>query len=178
MPEVIEVLSPFYDNRPVFTVNTAVNFVQVIPDIANPVILLSGNSKFTFRRGDCFTVLSVGYFIPEQFAIFSMDEVVSFNSLPIFKLYGFNGGGAVPVTQFGTDGEFKIPMPNAEISTGVFVDPEVAGFIGANFYLYSSFPYLANSLQISMANVPAALNGLTFKITPFVKILHNFQLTV
>lgn len=177
MPEVIETLSPMFGKLPYFVVNTAVNSVQVIPEPTNPALMMSGNSKYRFRRGDCFTILSVGYFIPEQFVIYSMDETINFNSMPIIKLYSADGMGYVNLTQFGTDGEFKLPLPNAEISVGVFVDPEIAGLSTATFNLYSSFPYLVNSLQISMINVPAALNGVTVKITPFIKVLHNFQLT-
>lgn len=177
MAEIIDVMSPMFGTCPTFTVNTAVNYVQVIPDAMNPAVMNGGNFKYKFQRGDFFTVLSVGYFVPEQFALYGMDEAVNSNTLPILKLFSADGVGYIPVSQFGSEGEFKIHMPNTEISVGVFVDTELLGLNQPDFKLYTSFPLLSNSLQISMINVPAALNGITFKITPFIKVLHNFKLT-
>lgn len=178
--EVIDILTPDNDVLPSFTVNTAVNFVNVT-GIAGPGAILRAcnlaNSKFT--RGDNFTILSCGIFIPERFSIWDYPDAGGTKySAPIIQLFGTVGGGATPVLPFGNNGEIKLPFPNYEFSIGVFVDVEELGLTDPTFQLGTYFPVNLNTMQISMIDVPAAMNGLTFKIVPFFKVLHNFQLSV
>lgn len=176
--EIIDILTPDNDLLPSFVVNTAVTNVNVT-GIAGPGAILRAcnlaNSKFT--RGDNFTILSAGIFIPERFTVWNYPDAGGTKySAPIIQLYGTVGGGATPIFPFGNNGELKIPFMNYEFSLGVHVDTEEAGLTDATFQLGTYFPVNVNTLQISMVDVPAAMNGLTFKIVPFFKVLHNFQL--
>ncbi|MFA5235093.1 MAG: hypothetical protein WC390_11900 [Sulfurimonas sp.] len=177
--EVIDILSPETANLPNFTVNTAVNFVNVV-GIAGPgAVLHSCNGSFSsFARGDNFTILSCGIFIPERFTIYDYPPDALDYSAPIVSLSATLGGGVVPVLTFGNNGELKLPFMNYEFSIGVFTDVEKNGLVDPTFKLVTFFPLIANSLSISMVDVPAALNGIKFNVVPFFKVLHNFPLTV
>ena len=179
MAEIIDLLTPDNDVLPNFTVNTGVNSVMVTGIGGTGAKLKACNGAFSkFQRGDCFTILSVGIFIPERFVIWDYpDAAATKYSSPIFALWGTVGAGSTPIMSFGNNGEFKIPFPNYEFSIGVFNDPEAAGLTDPTFELVAWFPTNVNTMEISMIDVPAALHGLTFNIVPFVKVLHNFALT-
>ena len=73
------------------------------------------------------------------------------------------------------------PFENYEMSVGTFADVTSLGLIGGSskYVLQTLFPYTigVDFPQISMINVPAALDGLDIHVTPFIKIRHNFTLT-
>lgn len=175
--EIIDILTPDYDDCPNFTVNNAVDFVQVV-NIIEFEFKACNLAASKFLRGDNFTVLSSGYFIPERFVLYSTQEVGGTNfSAPILQLYGTVGGGSIPLLPFGNNGQLKLPLPNYEISLGCTIDAEANGLIDPlGFILRGYFPTIIDSLQVSMIDVPLALNGKKFNIVPFIKILHNFQL--
>lgn len=179
MAEIIDVLTPDNDNLPQFTVNNAVNYVNLsaIGGLGSQLSACNGAFK-KFVRGDNFIILSVGYFIPEAFRIFEyLDAGLTKYSAPIISLFASAGGAVIPITQFGNNGELKLPFPNYEMSIGVFIDTEKSGLTDPTFILSVYFPLVVNTVRISMVGVPVALNGLTFKVTPFIKVLHNFPIT-
>lgn len=177
--EIIDILTPDNDNLPYFTVNTAVKYVNVasITGFGSP--MSCGNAAYKkFTRGDNFIILSAGYFIPERFTIFEYTDVLTTKySAPIMGLLAKVGGLYLPVNTFGNGGYLKIPFPNYEFSLGTFVDTELNNFTTSTFELSLYFTMPSDMLSISMIDVPAALNGEVIKITPFIKILHNLQLT-
>jgi hypothetical protein len=176
--EIIDILTPDNDLLPSFTVNIAANFVNVTGIVAPGAKLRSANGIFSrFQRGDNFTILSVGIFIPERFTIWDYPDASGIKrSAPLLQLNGTLGGGLTPIFTFGNIGDMKIPFQNYEFSIGVFNDTEALGLIDASFELSIMYPLIANTLSISMIDVPAIMNGLTFKIVPFFKIVHNFPL--
>lgn len=180
--ELIDILSPDNDLLPSFVVNTAVNFVNVTGIAAPGATLRPANGAWSrFKRGDNFTVLSFGIFIPERFSVWDYPDASGLKrSAPIFELYGTCDAGATlkPILPFGNNGKIKIPFQNYEFSIGVFCDVESLGLNTAAIYeLMILYPSIVNTLSISMVDVPAAMNGLTFKIVPFIKVLHNFSLS-
>ncbi len=175
--EIIDILSPNFDDCPNFTVNNAVNFVQVI-NIIEMEFKACNLAASKFRRGDNFTILSCGFHIPERFVVYSYNDTGATNfSAPILQLSGTVGGGAIPLLPFGNNGQLKLPLPNYEISLGCTIETESQGLIDPlGFSIKGYFPTIIDSLQISMVDVPAVLNGIKFSIVPFIKVLHNFQL--
>lgn len=176
--EIIDILTPDNDALPSFVVNTAATSVNVTGIVAPGAKLRSANGVFSrFQRGDNFTILSVGVFVPERFMIWGYPDASGVKrSAPLMQLNGTLGGGLTPIFTFGNVGDMKIPFQNYEFSIGVFNDAEQLGLTDASFELSMLYPVIANTLSISMIDVPAAMNGLTFKIVPFIKVVHNFPL--
>jgi len=181
--EIIDILTPDNDLLPSFTVNIAANFVNVTGIVAPGAKLRSANGIFSrFQRGDNFTILSVGIFIPERFTIWDYPDASGIKrSAPLLQLNGTLGGGLTPIFTFGNIGDMKIPFQNYEFSIGAFVDVEDLAVQSVTYQLECTFPFAngePDNLKISMIDVPAALNTKVFRIVPFVKVLHTEYLTV
>lgn len=184
MSELIDILTPNTSDCPAVVVNTAVNAV-VIPDAGVSVAMRSSDEFFFyFRSGDNIELLSFGYFIPERFIMYNpvFGGLGIENPCPSIALYAFTDppppgvGVQIPFNQFGFNGTIKMPFPNYEMAMGVFVDTSVA--VAEKFRIECAFPFNSglNTSQLSMVGVPAALNGVTIHIVPFIKVLHNFPL--
>lgn len=184
----VDILSTQIQNGAQFTVNTAVNSVDLVPSFpGNPQTLFAGSGTVggggnLFSEGDNFTILSAGYHMPENF-VMAQYEIAGGGEYPfpiMFLRGAVTGGGPIlPITQFGNNGNLRFPFENYEMSLNTFVDPVKRGLVGGDFELQILFPLTsgADSPQVSMINVPAALNGVVIYVTPFIKVLHNFTLT-
>jgi hypothetical protein len=182
MPEIVDVLSAPLGKGAQFIVNTAAASVDLTPVIigtAQNMEAAGGVNRF--RQGDNLIILSAGYFIPENFVLSQYRAGGVNTSLPVLYLAGQSAPGpSIPLHCWGNSGAMMIPFPCYEIASGVFLDPESNNLnAGITFRIQSLFPLINGGVypQISMVNVPAALNGLTIQVTPFIKILHNFELT-
>lgn len=179
MPEIIDTLAPAYANLDSFTVNNLVDFVTVAPGAATPY---AGNrlGGYIFTKGDSFRLLSCGWVLPESFTFYR--DVALNTPLAMIDIipWGVTTGQAYTNPGFSGGGQY-IPFENFEcVSDNFFnckdaintVDPSKNLFY-ENFRLqvYSSL-----ALKISMLGVPDELNGKSFKITPFVKVLHTIAL--
>jgi hypothetical protein len=184
MPERIDILTPNTSDCPAVVVNTAVNSV-VIPDSIAAVPFRSSDEFFyCFRSGDNIELLSYGYYIPERFIMYEPTSGGAGVENPCLcmALYAFTDppppgvGVQIPLTQFGFLGNVKMPFPNYEMAMGIFIDSSQA--IGEKFWIETNFPWNSglNPNMLSMVGVPAALNGTTIHIVPFIKIMHNFPL--
>lgn len=177
--EHIEILTPDIADCPAFVANNAVNAVQ-IPTTLVPVNMRSGiSAQMTFAQGDNFNLLSAGYFIPERFCLYEATAGGGAESpVPLMRIMAYQTvtAASVPLVQFGNNGVVRVPFPNYEHSMGVFVDAYQT--ILEAFVLQVVFPLTsgADAWWVSMVNVPVALNGVTFHIVPFVKVLHNYDL--
>lgn len=180
MSEQVSVLTPALADCPAFTANNLVTRVQIVNATGLPAILYGGHfQRPNFVNGDSFTVLSMGFFIPERFVLH--DPVAggvetSPSILCNLQAYRLTAGTYVNLP-IGENGRFKMPFPNYEMNLGLFVSaPDV---IGEAFRLEINFPYNTTmAWYMSMINLPAALHLQVFHIIPFVKVLHNFPLTV
>lgn len=137
-----------------------------------------GANRYLFKAGECFTILSAGFVIPENFVLSNYDMSGGGElTLPIFSLSIENelSGMTKNLIYFGNNGFLRIPFENYEMSLGTFVDAKKLGMGDENFWIKGTFPFIlgADNPMISMQNVPATLNGVKFYVTPFVKILHN-----
>lgn len=185
MSEIIDILTLYPTRAPSFVVDIdAVNgYVAVDPfEPVDPsdAAAFNGSLRRKFRVGDNFTILSAGFRLPESFTVATgQEEFANIENNLIFSIIdvdniiydipslGVGAAGAAPV---------HIPLENYEISIGSFIDVGKCSFEGA--YLSKQF-YIGlsvSNLNISMRTIPAALDGLTMRVYPFVKILHNFPL--
>lgn len=175
MSEIIDVLMPKISLSPYFTVDTTgPDYVSVIAPAAPIMDLFSSDvTKYKFDRGDNVILLSLGYFIPENFCSYEMAGPNY--SVPSWKLYGYKETAATntPLKQFGVNGSIQSPFPNYEMSMGVFLDTET--LLADSFHLQIA---MSTAGRISMIGVPAVLNTKVFHVVPFAKIMHNFELRV
>lgn len=167
-----------------FTVNVAATSVDLtpLPGVGVYSSLFCGIDSSVaanryFDHGECFTILSAGFVMPENFVL-SNPSVVGGAEMPVtaiqLRLNNITSTVAVSIPQFGNGGYFRFPFSDYEMSIGTFVESVPLGMT-EKFELQALFPVntaLAYP-QVSMMNVPAALDGLDFEVTPFVKILHN-----
>lgn len=184
MAEIVDILAPPLGHGAQFTVNIAVASVPLTPIIVGSgQVMEAGSGAFKFDRGDNFVVLSAGYTIPENFVMAQYQSLGGANEYPypvlFFQLAGALGYGPVPLRTVGASGSVRLPMENFEWSLGVFTDVENDIAIPEDFYILSLFPLIAGAPQpqVSMINAPAALDGVTIEVTPFIKVLHNLPLT-
>jgi hypothetical protein len=177
--ELIDILMPTQADCPNFVVNNAVDNVVVnIP--AAYTTMNACENHFSFVRGDNFTILSAGYFIPERFVVWGYQNAdpINLNSVPQLSLLSIGSLGLGVPLHIGQNGKINIPFPNYEFSIGQFIDTEISGMTDPLFRITCKFPFDADAdkLLISMIDVPAALNGKTFYCIPFIKVLHNLGL--
>lgn len=184
----IDVLSTPANLGAKFVVDTtgpvSVDLQQCVP--GNPQIMTAGSGTiggggYLFADGDCMTILSAGYMIPFGFNMAQYETGAGGEyTMPVMYLRGqVPAGPILSVNQFGNNGNLRFPFNDYELSLGTFFDPVKRGITGGAFRLETLFPLLAggDNPQVSMINAPAALNGETIYVTPFIKVLHNFPLT-
>lgn len=181
MSEIIDILSTNLLSGAEFTVNTALKSVDLTSVTGTTEkMLAAGLSGSAFTRGDNFIVLSAGFKLPDSFVMYQNAAGAGNESMVCMHLNAREvvSGVEIPLTPVGYGGLIKIPFANYETSLGVFVDIESL-LVNENFYITCEFPYLVaggGAPQVSMSNVPAALDGETFVATPFIKVLHNIVL--
>jgi len=179
MAERIDILTTKSGHGAEFIVDNTVVSVDLKPlDALAFSTLYSSDGNSIFERGDNFIVLSVGYFLPHGFTMAgnATDPIMSEIYLTARETVSLTVR-ALP--QVGNNARILLPFENYEMSLGVFVDTEATGIV-QSFILQTNFTQGTNVgpwPQVSMANVPAILNGLTLEATPFIKVLHNFPLT-
>lgn len=175
MAEIIDVLSCDTESCAIFTVNTAVESVVVPVGLSR--ILYNGNGKFKFAAGDNFILMSMGFILPEQFTFFKDAP----NNHACFEIQPWGLTSNFPYFFQNLGSRVLLPLENYELGIGTYfeceeckrvVDPSKT-LLTEDFQLNINFRKIPN---ISMLNVPAAYNGKTFYIIPFVKILHNIAL--
>lgn len=170
------ILIPKLTESPSFVVDTAA--VGGVVSVTQP-----GNVTFDFyntagdklfRAGDSFTILSYGIILPENFQFNLGSTAQSKNGLCFYI-----GSSVGPLKEFGdSDGYVFCPVENYEIACNTFVDSVANGLTSGNFSLKGDIgPAFGQTPKISMVGTPAALNGTTQYIRPFVKVAHTKNMT-
>ena len=185
MAEIIDILMPLETGCPSFTVNHAAAG-GVVP-IANPsgVPFLSNASIGSFfSKGDSFIILTFGVILPLSF---QFDRSANVGNIPPRVTLYLSGHGATTNLEYNfqelavssTAGSyFYMIMENFDTPLDVFIDipnePPITGhsIIDERFQLYMGLFNLLG-YNISMVNVPAALDNTVQYIVPYVKVLHN-----
>jgi hypothetical protein len=177
MSEIIDVMTIEPADCQSFVGNSAVNYVScAVPPIAT-YRARNAYAKNKFTRGDSIRVISGGIVLPESFTFWQ-----SVPLLPVITIFpeGVTSGNSYHNPNFSAGQQF-IPKENDEVVFDTFlscretinqVDPSKT-LLDENFYLRLYHPY---ALKISMLGTTAAINGLTFYVSPFIKVLHNLPL--
>jgi hypothetical protein len=136
-----------------------------------------GNS--IFQNGDSFSLLTAGLVLPESFTQYKDVDALTQSCIKlIFFLTGASGKNYTLDT-LGQQAQIPLPHENYETAFDIFINakkqtqllhPEIV--LNEEFFLQ----LIIDDIMISMAGIPAALDGKTLAIVPYIKILHNFQL--
>ena len=187
MAEIIEIMTSKGNGGQKFTVNTA------LPPAGLPIATNgsfecdNSEQKSLFARGDNIAIISAGIILPESFILGNIGfGAAPLAALPRINIYFYTEPAHVKYYPIigGATGNFSIPIENYEYVLNNFIDVTKGPFItggGAtvdeipgNFTVYLSID--PGTVKISMVNVPAILNGVVMRITPFIKIMHNIPL--
>lgn len=175
MPEIIDTLIATKVNTPWFTVNLAAANKRVfVVDGLAPCFMMNSSLKYYFQPGDNLILLNVGYYIPESFC--TTQSIAPAN--PVFPFAHFTVVDAADVVKgvlpgLGNLGGIILPFENYEGAYNVYSD--VNSLYNAGKYKLSVIMFF-NHTCISMINVPADLDGKTFYIFPFIKVLHSLPM--
>ena len=169
--ELIEVLAQKGDNVASFLVNNGTSYVNLVVPNGEQDGLFErpdGGKRFTFQ--DNIVILSIGCELPLGFEFY--DNIIGGDfQLPSVGLkYIKNIDGLS--TPIKTPSSFWLPFGNYEMNLGIY--NEIVDTVGLFFWIKGFFN--AN-YRISMVNVPDSLNGETFYVPLFLKILHTIELT-
>ena len=178
MPSIIDVMTLPIQECPTFVPNNALDAV-VITIPAGFSNRFGNYSKNIFTKGDSFQLLSAGIILPECFTFWRALLSPPLLSLSI-KANGVTSGADYVNPNFPLAQTF-LPMENYETVFDVFYDCKSSyrggnpslNLLLENFYVVGQVVNQA----ISMLGVPAAFNGKTMYIVPFLKVLHTIPLS-
>lgn len=150
-----------------FTVNNAVNYVPLVyTGTASQHILTTGYYEKLFDIADNFEVVSLGFSIPSGFSMW--EQFAKFD-----MMYKSNGAEVY----FPGLERLCVPFENYELPINSFYNVKDLNMDDKKIGVKILNP-TGNNLNISMIGVPAALNGLVFPVSAFVKISHNKRLNI
>lgn len=181
---IIDLLTTQDKDNLKFTVDTnelSVPLVYPDPLPSEAGLLYDARQGTLFRRLDHITLLSIGLLLPLNFQLYYYSddgEPHFWNGLPRVVFYAREAisGNEEEISTF------VLPFSDYELSMNLFKE----------FYehvIEESFQLKALVLQawngdlnfsiprVSMVNCPAALNGLTFSVPIFAKVMHNINIT-
>lgn len=179
MPEKIDTLMPAMADCATFVVNNAVDSVTIVPPPGATNRLFNGAGNDIFTRGDSLRILSVGIKIPESFTLFNILANPPLTDITVIA-EGFISGDLYTNPNFSGTTE-NIIMENYEMVIDAFMNCRecFSTIVPANNLLTEDFylrGYPSYAFEISMLGVPDSLNGKTFYIVPFVKVLHSIDI--
>jgi hypothetical protein len=175
MSEIIDTLIATKVNTPNFTVNlAAANKRVIVNDGAAPCFMMNSSLKYYFQPGDNLLLLNAGFYIPESFIttekLVPTDPVFPFVHFTVYDAAGVNKG---ILPGLGDLGGIILPFENYEGAYNIYSD--INSLYNAGKFKLSVIMFF-NSTWISMINVPADLDGKTFYIYPFIKVLHSLPM--
>ncbi len=152
-----------------FTVNTALTNVSLSLGVGGGELSNAENQKY-FQKMDNFRVLSIGCVLPLCFEFWN-NVPVAFEPPKIdFTAKDFVGAGLVPIIPVS----MWLPYPNYELNMGNFNALSPGSFQGKwSIFMNFTTDY---PQQISMINVPSALNSLEFRVPLYMKVLHTLPM--
>jgi hypothetical protein len=181
MPEIIDVMTLNYADCQSFVGDNLSEYVNAtVPGAGATYRARNAYAKNKFTKGDSIRVLSLGIILPELFTFRQVNTIPLLQEITIIP-EGVTTGNSYNNPSFSAGQQF-VPMENYEVVFDTFlscrdsinsVDPTKT-LLSENFYLRI---YHAYALKISMLNAPDAINGKTFFVVPFIKVLHSIPLT-
>jgi len=177
---------------PTFTVDNTKFAVPVTQNAALPTVFcpVQGNvssdyPNAIFAPNDCVLITGYGLWLPYNFQLADQGLVGGVSagfSAPALYFYPINTHGVAPVYFMDPPG-LAIPRENYQFDCDYFVNQQSLATLGGKFYFIGSLN--GNGTQgtgtitvaeISMANVPGAFNGMTFKARPVLFINHSLAM--
>lgn len=178
MAKIIEYLR--VDGGILFTPDVSKKFVPLSP--AGLTFLANGFNHSLFAKGDSFILLSYGVMLPENFTFWMGTS----SPMPSISLFGNDIASGIPIPFSLPCFKYFNPALYASVLTEENKEHEIDGFCNYNdfkhgavkvsgaFFLSCNFH---DNINISMLNVPAAIDKEPQYAFPFVKVAHNFPLS-
>lgn len=165
---MIDIMANKGIQQPRFIVDNTALYKPLLPDRSYTGLLQNAYNATMFTKIDHFTVLSIGLSLPLGFTITNNP-----NDEPLItELYTRE----VITGNLALIDKYYLPFDSYEISIGKFY--ELGNNYNHNFELLFLLPTIDGILaNISMLNVPAALNTIQFPAFLFAKIQHTLVLT-
>jgi hypothetical protein len=180
VPEIIDVMTLNSSDCQSFVGDSTSEYVNAaVPGGGATYRSRNAYNKNTFTKGDSIRILSGGIVLPESFTFRQINTQPLLQVITIFP-EGVTTGNSYYNPNFSAGQQF-IPNENYEVVFDTFlscretinqVDPTKT-LLYEDFYLRLYHPY---ALKISMLGTPAAIDGKTFYVSPFIKVLHNIPL--
>lgn len=173
---MIDVLA-HYDESAIasFTVNTGATSVALSVPVGDVGILWDADHKSWFQFLEHFTLISLGFKMPLGFEFYNVKDNSGDENLPAIQMaVKEQGAGSVKLL---TPGLLYIPFDNYELNYGRFFEMDTS-LIAANRYQLVFNFVQGWTYNVSMINVPAALNTVTFYVPIFAKIEHTLDIKV
>ena len=155
-----------------FTVNVAVNSVALSVPVGDVGILYSSNEESWFQFLDHFTLISLGYRLPLGFEFLSVQDNLAQECLPSIEMRVKENGR--PAAYLYPHNIF-MPFDNYELNFGHYYNIPIITVSAEAYQIV--FNFRQNwTYNVSMVNVPAALNGVTYYVPIFAKVEHTLDL--
>lgn len=185
MSEIIEVLAPALADCPTFTVNTAAKYVSVAAGALAFYTTGDSTAEVKFNSSDSFSILSIGLALPESFIL--AEKAGGTGVRPLVQIFLELLGESTRYYAMSTgsgNSYITLPFENFENVLSRFYDTNnIFSVTGSpkkklSSELWFKIRGFVDNFRVSMLNVPAALNGDTFHVVPWIKVQHNFPLTI
>jgi hypothetical protein len=149
-------------------------------------MLYNGGNCSIFAQGDNFTILTAGLIMPLSF---QLDRSINVSYDPVLTITIEAVGGTSGLRYgfkelfYGGFNSFYLPVENYDTPFDLYIDVTNQPPNGTHYLINEASFQLSMLLitippiAISMAGVPASLQGTFQYITPYLKILHNLPLT-
>lgn len=180
LPGIVDMIEVTPDSiTSYFVVDISAQYVPVVDSVNKPIMknaaVQVGVHGKEFTTGDNLSILSYGLRIPYCFHLASGN--------PFLKLSWENAIGTImlpmaeisPLSPPTTITQLFLPLADREINLNIFVrQPFTGGSAGV-----SSGHIICGigGALIDMAGVPAAFNGQTIMVYPFMKVQHTLPMT-
>ncbi len=166
MAPIVDILFVPQDDAMSFEVDLAVPFVTATNFVGADGLMEVGAGDLDFQQGDNLKILSFGVNVPYGFELYH--DQVTLNDPKLFlRLWNNTTMVSFPLRP----PELWFPFFNYEMSYGRFVETDL---LLNNFKL----KIRPDPINISMLNIPAALDGETIYIVPWVKVAHTLELVL
>jgi hypothetical protein len=177
MSKIIEILSGYGAVAGLtvpaqFTVDVSAAYVEAVYTPAHDVpefALVNGGGLYTLNPADNFNIVSAGVSVPYPFSFYDEQFVIK------LEFYD-DETNPVTVPGFGDGNGLVFPFENYELPLDIFFSvPD--NTMGTRQFGAQVLGRDGNPLKISMLNIPADLDTLTFNVSVFLKVIHNFPLS-
>ena len=147
---------------PDFTVDNTQLFINETGVVNKPFQNAAGNDEFV--QNDPILIKSIGIRFPACFT--------SYETITKLNFSWWDGATEFPITEIdGATGSINIPFPDVEIPLDIYALYPAAAVANCQIVLSNWV------IQVSMLNVPDAVNAETLNLDPVLKILHTIPMT-